>query len=205
MSITNYGELKSAVASWLERDDLTSRIPEFIAMAEDRIGLDLRIRPMETSVDVTISAQTASLPTGFLGARRFVLDNDAARIEYLSPQQFWKRGMARDTGIPKAYTIEGDNLVFAPYPSSGSYTGKLYYWQKFTALSGDADTNWLFTNARGILLYASLLEAAMYLEDDEAAARWGRLYEDIKGRVNVSDSQDRFPVGATMRSEVSVV
>jgi hypothetical protein len=45
----------------------------------------------------------------------------------------------------------------------------------------------------------------MYLEDDEAAARWGRLYEDIKGRVNVSDSQDRFPVGAIMRSEVSVV
>jgi len=51
------------------------------------------------------------------------------------------------------------------------------------------------------LLYGSLLELAMYLEDDEAAARWGRLYEDIKARVMKSDRRDRFPVGAPMRSE----
>jgi hypothetical protein len=51
VSISNYDELKTAVANWLERSDLTSRIPEFIAFGEDRIGTDLRIRAMETSAD----------------------------------------------------------------------------------------------------------------------------------------------------------
>ncbi len=82
MSVDNYGELKTAIANWAERDDLTSRIPEFIALAEDRIALDLRVRPMETSADITISAQTAALPTGFLGVRRLVLDDDASRLDY---------------------------------------------------------------------------------------------------------------------------
>jgi hypothetical protein len=202
MSITNYGELKSAIANWAERDDLTSRIPEFVALAQDRIAMDLRVRAMETSADVTISAQTAALPTGFLGVRRFVLDNDASRLTYLNPEQFWMRGIARTEGTPKAFTIEGENFVFGPYPASGSHTGKLFYWARFTDLSADEDTNWLFSNARGMLLYGSLMELAMYLEDDEAAARWGRLYEDSKARVMKSDRRDRFPVGASVRSEV---
>lgn len=205
MSITNYGELKTAVANWLERSDLTSRIPEFIALAEDRIALDLRVRAMETSADLTINAQTASLPTGFLGVRKLYLDTDPQRIDYFPPEQFWRRPASRETGLPRVYTIEGDNFVFAPYPSSGSYTGKLFYWKRFTDLSDDADTNWLFSNARGLLLYGSLLEAVTYLEDDEAAVRWSRLYNDTLDRVQRSDKRDRFPVSATMRSEVPVV
>lgn len=202
MAITTFAELKTAIANWLERSDLTSRIPEFVSMAEDRIGLDLRIRPMETSSDITINAQTEALPTRFLGVRRFTLDNDASMLTYFTPEKFWNLIDARTEGKPKAYTIEGENFVFAPYPNGETYTGKLYYWQKFASLSADADTNWVLTNARGLLLYGSLFEAATYLEDDEAAARWARLYNDTLGRVKKSDSLDRHPSGATMQSSV---
>ena len=49
MAISNYTELKTAVANWLDRDDLTDRIPEFIALAESRFNRLLRIRAMESS------------------------------------------------------------------------------------------------------------------------------------------------------------
>ena len=53
MAISNYGELKTSVANWLDRDDLTERIPEFIALCESMIIRSLRIRGMET-MDTTI-------------------------------------------------------------------------------------------------------------------------------------------------------
>ena len=33
MAISNYGELKTAVADWLNRDDMTAVIPTFIDLA----------------------------------------------------------------------------------------------------------------------------------------------------------------------------
>jgi len=48
MAITTYSELKLAVANWLGREELTNRIPEFIALAEDRIADDLRAQSLET-------------------------------------------------------------------------------------------------------------------------------------------------------------
>ena len=44
MSITNYTELKTAVANFLARSDLTDRIPEFISLAEGRLSRELESR-----------------------------------------------------------------------------------------------------------------------------------------------------------------
>ena len=70
MAITTYVELQAAAANWLVRADLTTRIPEFIALAEARLNRTLRARLAE--VEVSLS----STP----GARIVLLDNmdDAA-------------------------------------------------------------------------------------------------------------------------------
>jgi len=47
MAITTYSELQTAIANWLERDDLTSRITEFISLAESRHRNDVRLRGMQ--------------------------------------------------------------------------------------------------------------------------------------------------------------
>jgi len=69
MSIATYADLKAAVANWLNRSNLTARIPDFIALTETRMmygaqgaGIAceaLRIRAMETSADIAISGQSA--------------------------------------------------------------------------------------------------------------------------------------------------
>jgi hypothetical protein len=59
MSISNYGELKTAVANYLSRDDLEDRIPEFIALAEDRLAVKLRIEPTTQHTPIMLRAPVA--------------------------------------------------------------------------------------------------------------------------------------------------
>ncbi len=46
MAISTYSDLKTTVANYLARSDLTSQIPDFITFAENRLRRDLRIRQM---------------------------------------------------------------------------------------------------------------------------------------------------------------
>lgn len=203
MSISNYGELKTAVANWLARSNLTARIPEFIAIAEGYIHYGimapnkrwavepLRIRAMETSADITIAAQTAALPTGYLAARRFYLDGaDKRQLDFLPPTDFWSRQGASDTGTPTAFTVEGENFVFAPV---GSGTGKLLYYKAFTALSDDSDTNWLLINQPGAYLFGTLYEAFTYAEGGQTESEAYLVkFSSIINALNAADNSDRY-------------
>ena len=42
MAISTYAELKTSIANWLDRSDLTDVIPDFIALAETRHKRDFR-------------------------------------------------------------------------------------------------------------------------------------------------------------------
>jgi hypothetical protein len=50
MAITTYAELKTAIASWLDRSDLTSTIPDFITLFEAVANRRLRVRQMEKTI-----------------------------------------------------------------------------------------------------------------------------------------------------------
>ena len=202
MALTNYGELKTAIQNWAERDDLDTRIPEFIELTEDAIGRELRVRDMETSTDLTVSSQETALPTRFVQQRRLYRDNEASRLEYHPPEDFWIRNSKDETGTPKLYTIEGDNLVVAPAPAT-SQTFKLLYFRSYAPLSDDVDTNWVLTNARGLYLFGALLELSMFNEDEVGALKWSIRWDNLLEKVHAADRLDRYPAGSLqMRSDI---
>ena len=47
MSLSNYTGLKASIADFLNRDDLTAVIPDFITLAEAQINRDIRHYKME--------------------------------------------------------------------------------------------------------------------------------------------------------------
>ena len=59
MSITTYAELQTAAGTWLNRSDLTSQIPDFIALAEAKFKRDL-------AGGTTITALSGGSPTNWL-------------------------------------------------------------------------------------------------------------------------------------------
>lgn len=203
MAITNYGELKTAVQDYLGRDDLTARIPDFIAAAEDRIALDVRVRELEGTADVTINARSIALPTGYLGTRRFYIDSDPiSQLDFVAPDHFWSIYASSQTGKPKVYTIEGENFIFGPAPDL-TYTGKWLGYVKPTAFVDDTDTTALLGRARMLYVYAALLEAESFIGNDPRLLIWSNLYEDIVERLNQSNEMDRFSGPIAQRSSVT--
>ena len=65
MAISTKAELHTAVANWLNRSDLTSRIPEFIALGEAQLNRILRTRDMLTRASPPTNAQYVALPSDF--------------------------------------------------------------------------------------------------------------------------------------------
>ena len=89
MAISNYTELQTAVANWLDRDDLTARIPEFISLTEARFNRILRIRAMETEADQATVAGTRSyaLPSDYRQMCTVHLTtNPITAMSYITPE-----------------------------------------------------------------------------------------------------------------------
>ena len=56
MSITTYAELKTAIADFLNRDDLSSVVDTFIDLAEARIQREIRHYKMEETDTLSASS-----------------------------------------------------------------------------------------------------------------------------------------------------
>ncbi len=188
--MTTYATLKSDCADWLNRTDLTSAIPSFVRLCEANIRRDVRVRAMDTAADITITNGTATMPTGFIEARRLILDNTTAwNLDYVTPEVLYSTHVYIESGVAIAYTIEGDSLVFRPAQSE---TAKMLYLKAFDALSADSDTNWLLTYAYDVYLYGTLLHSAPYIKEDPRVQTWAAMYQQAVAKVNKQDNLSRF-------------
>lgn len=204
MSIAIYSDLKTAVANWLLRSDLTARIPDFITLAQTRIHYGsqlppvasdpLRIRAMETTSQISVTGRTASLPSGFLQARRIYLSDvngSATKLDMVSPDQLWSTDLSLTGSTPTAYAIEGENFVFGPSPDT-TYTANVLYYKAFAALAADGDTNWLLTNSPGTYLYGALTEAFAYIRAFDKAQEFLAAFSASINALQKADMHDRF-------------
>ena len=204
MALGTFTELKDSIADWLDRSDLTDRIPDFITLAEARINRDLRIRPMEVrSSMVTTSGQRYfNLPGGYLQMRNIQMNtNPITPLEYITPEMLDRLYGSSTTGKPRAYTLIGDEIQLAPIPDS-DYTVEMAFYEKFTPLgdgaSGTTTSNWLTLNAPDVLLYGALLEAEPFIKNDERVNLWINAYNSAITRIQDSNARDRHS-GSAMR------
>lgn len=196
----NFGQLKTYIASWMNRNDLTAVIPTFIELAEDRIFLgspDLDTQPLRVGeMLVTNSAFTNPLPSTWLELKRvsWFLDGTVKYpLEFLPLERI---GMYEGIGgRPQYYSINGDTLVFGP---TFSNTVEVVYYARPAAMSADSDQNFLLANSPSVYLQACLMEAAIYLKDDASATRYATAF---KNAIRAYQQQDdgNMHSGATLR------
>ena len=198
MSITNYSELQSAIASWLDRSDLSLRIPEFIALCEAKLSRELRVRPMESKTSGTMSSSSLALPSDWVGFKSIWYEISGERIELISgtPQES-NRFDDGATDYPVGYYISGSNVYFYP-DSNGDYTVGYIYYQSIPALTDTNTTNWLLTSHPDIYLYGTLLEAVPYLKDRPDIPIWDAAYTSVIAQMKKADRRD-VRSGAPMR------
>ena len=204
MALSTFTELKEAVADWLDRSDLTARIPDFIALAEARINRELRIRPMEvrSTMYTTVDQQYFNLPGGYIQMRNIQLNtNPTTPLEYITPEMLDRLYGSSTTGKPRAYTLIGDEIQLAPIPDS-AYQLEMAFYEKFTPLgdgsAGTVTSNWLTANAPDVLLYGALMEAEPFIKNDERIPVWLNGYSNAINKLQQQDQRDRHS-GSAMR------
>jgi hypothetical protein len=191
MAIDTYSGLKTTIADYLNRDDLTSVIPSFITLAEAKFNRKLRVRQMVKRATATLDTQYFAFPADFLQAKEFQLNTNPITILQFVTQNQGDYGSASQyiaTGKPQFYTIIGTQIEVIPTPDT-SYTGELTYYGKIPVLSDSNTSNWLLAYAPDLYLYGALLEATPYLKDDERLAVWSSLYADSIGDIDVADQR----------------
>jgi len=200
MAISNYGELKTAVANWMDRDDLTARIPEFIALAEARFNRVLRIRAMESKQTASTVAgqQNLALPTNYIQMRNVQMNTSPVTpMQYVTPEIFDRLYGGSATGTPKFYSIIANELQLGPTPDTVQTIEMLFY-KKFDSLSADGDTNWVLTNAPDVYLYGALLEAEPFIMNDSRVQLWATAFQTAIGDIQEQDNKDRHS-GSALR------
>lgn len=198
MALTNYSDLKTAVATWLSRSDLTSSIPDFITLAHRKLMRTLRTREMETTDSAfVITAETKALPSLFVEARTMYLNSVSPRqsMLFMDPEQMQAR--FQDTAArPKYFCVVGSNFRFSPVPDA-TYTATLVYYGEASAMSATADTNWIMTSHPDAYLYGALLEATSVIQDDPRIPLWKAMYEDAVAQIKGNSQRAKFG-GAAM-------
>ena len=182
MALSNYSDLQQAIADFMNRDDLGTYIPTFIALAEARIARDCKTDELVKVTTMSIDANSKALPSDFAGMKYFKIDGDYPTLDYLTPDSFYSRIGAVETNRPAAYTIMGNSIYFLPLPDT-TYTATYAYVAKPDIATDN--TNRMLTMNPDVYLHGSLLEAADFLKDEEqqasAAAKYKLAIDTING------------------------
>lgn len=200
MALSTYSELKTSLANWIHRSDLTAVIPDFIVLCEADFNRRLRVAQMEVIATAPFDEAYEDLPSDFLELREVkVAATNAVSLLYMTPQQMTERYPLVEQGDPQFYTLVDSQIRVNKIPSSDI---EISYYIRFPALSDDQTTNWVLTNHPDVYLYGSLAATEPFLKNDARMALWMALYEKALKQVDDADKKARWSGSAlTVRTE----
>ena len=132
MAIIDQVTLRTGVADWLNRSDLTdSQIDDFVSIGEARIYEDLRVPPLEISQGFSVTASNSSIivPDGFLEMIELKQDDAIDKDEDITLSRVDSK-VFNNNKISNAYTRHIGNFILTDkngeQKASGNY-GMYYY------------------------------------------------------------------------------
>lgn len=193
MSISTYAELKTAVKNWLNRGtEMDSFLDDLILLGEKRIYRTLRVRAMETSLNVTLASGVAAIPSDYVELKYSFIDGTPVRHLQMKEADWIIANYPNRSAESKPSYIAQDasNFIFGPYPDA-DYTLKGTYYKRLDPLS--SSTNSIFTAHPDLYLFAALAETSLFLQDDDARVSvWEARYKDVFSQVQGENNKGRL-------------
>ena len=206
MALSTYSELQTAVGSWLNRSDLDTNIPDFIALAESSFNRVLRTRNQITRATSSVSEQFVALPSDLLELHNIQLNTSPVkRLQQVTMTKADDlKSSISTSGTPAYFALTGSNIELIPTPDA-SQTLEIVYYATITALSDTNTSNWLLTSYPDIYLYGTLVQAEPYLMNDERMGTWGALLGKAIEELRVSDERSQTEGGTlVMRASANL-
>ena len=184
MAITSYSTLKTAIAAWAHRSDLTDVIDDFIDIAESHFNRELRVSQQETSTDLDVSTGSVDLPADCAAIRNIkLLTSPVMELVYVTPAEMDR--LADNSTDVLRYTILADKIVLN---AASSTNIRVIYYAKLTELSDSNTSNWLLETHAEAYLYGALAEVFKYSMDDEQAAKYAGMFNESIAGIKRLDS-----------------
>lgn len=198
MPLNTYAQLQTSIANWLNREDLTAQIPDFITLAEARFNRELRVNAM-VQRDTTIATTAyVELPDDWLQHISVMITdptNSYSALTYIPVEEYYDLRNDGMTGQTRYYTIIDDNIALLPEPS-GNITLEIVYYGKVPALSDSNTSNWLLARSPDLYLHGALIQAEAYLQNDERVPLWVAAVDKTIADMTLESERAKRPSGA---------
>ena len=185
--IADFTTLSSSVATYLNRADLTTEVPNFIRDAELLIYNDARHRGVETEFTANTSSGVLAL-SGLTNYREMKWIRTSASggqlLEPLSISDMYRMYPERSeqTQLPRHYARDGASIIFGP-AGQGTIALDGVYYALLPPLSASNTTNWYTANAPSMLLFGALLQAQPFLIGDPRIPVWAAFFKEAREAV----------------------
>jgi hypothetical protein len=199
--ITTYATLATAVqAAMGNRTDIgvaSGNLDQLCSEAEEEMNARLRVRRMLTTATPTVSsAGVVTLPSDWLGYKRFVARDGSSEWDLDLREAQAKPTISSaylTAGKPQAL-ITGSTTVIWPYTDL-AYTYTSVYYAMIPQLTSSATSNWVLANFPNAYLYGCLAAARGLVHDDEPTwqsrlDRWEKRFSAAINRIQAHDAHD---------------
>jgi|TARA_X000001388_G_scaffold76441_2_gene73811 hypothetical protein len=196
-----YAELKTNIANYLNRSDLTSYIDTFIDSTEAELNRRLRTKEMIKRATATADSQYLTVPTDWQEAINVeITSNNFSPLfqQSIESLDVYRKSNNNAVGQPVYYAMVDDSIELAPTPDS-SYTLQLTYYGKIDPLSDSNTSNFVSNDHPDVYLYGSLKHASIFLMEDERIPLFTTQFEKALEEIRLEQEKAAFGKGSLMQ------
>jgi hypothetical protein len=195
-----YAELKTAIANYLNRSDLTSDLDTFIDNVEAELNRRLRTKDMIKRATATADSQYLAVPTDWIEAINVeITSNDFSPLfqQSIESLDVYRKSNNNSSGQPVYFAMVDDSIELAPTPD-GEYTLQLTYYAKISALSDSNTSNFVSVSHPDVYLYGALKHASIFLMEDERIPMFTQQFEKALEEMRLEQEKAAFGKGSLM-------
>ena len=195
-----YAELKTAIANYLNRSDLTSDLDTFIDNVEAELNRRLRTKDMIKRATATADSQYLAVPTDWIEAINVeITSNDFSPLfqQSIESLDVYRKSNNNSSGQPVYFAMVDDSIELAPTPD-GEYTLQLTYYAKISALSDTNTSNFVSVSHPDVYLYGALKHASIFLMEDERIPMFTQQFEKALEEMRLEQEKAAFGKGSLM-------
>ena len=195
-----YAELKTAIANYLNRSDLTSDLDTFIDNVEAELNRRFRTKDMIKRATATADSQYLTVPTDWIEAINVeITSNDFSPLfqQSIESLDVYRKSNNNSVGQPVYFAMVDDSIELAPTPDV-EYTLQLTYYAKISALSDTNTSNFVSVSHPDVYLYGALKHASIFLMEDERIPMFTQQFEKALEEMRLEQEKAAFGKGSLM-------
>lgn len=189
MAISTYDELQAAIASWMDRSDITASIPDIISMGEAGLNRELEGVAADATLTGTVGSRAIDISALSLRTPIALFITDGTNEYELRNMPDGSFPYSTAQADPQIWAIDGSNINFDCLLDS-AYSFRFRYTAQF-ALSDANPTNWLLTTHPDLYLAACIAWGGKFVADDAAVQRYGGMIESMIASINRQESRKK--------------